>query len=85
MPKSTVPSGRSGRAFTLKEVRGKEVEAVKVYQMEDELNIDVDFNDNTTLEIIARVGFRASANLLEFKAGNSTVLKNFRPVTVPKP
>jgi hypothetical protein len=84
MPKSTVPSGRSGGAFTLTEVRGKVVDSIKVYQMEEALNLDIDFNDNTTLEIIARVGFRASANLLEFKGGNSAVLKSIRPATVPK-
>jgi hypothetical protein len=84
MPKSTVPSGRSGGAFTLTEVRGKVVDSIKVYQMEEALNLDIDFNDNTTLEVIARVGFRASANLLEFKGGNSAVLKSIRPARVPK-
>jgi len=84
MPKSTVPSGRTGGAFMLTEVRGKVVDSIKVYQMEDALNLDIEFNDSTTLEIIARVGFRASANLLEFKGGNSTVLKNIRPAGVPK-
>ena len=84
MPKSNVPSGRTEGAFTLTEVRGKVVGSIKVYQMEDALNLDIDFNDFTSLEIIARVGFRASANLLEFKGGNSTVLKNIRPATVPK-
>lgn len=84
MPNSTVPSGRSGGAFTITEVRGKVVDSIKVYQMEDALNLDIDFNDNTSLEIIARVGFRASANLLQFKGGNSRVLKNIRPATVPK-
>jgi hypothetical protein len=47
MPKSTVPSGRSGGAFTLTEVRGKVVDSIKVYQMEEALNLDIDFNDNT--------------------------------------
>jgi hypothetical protein len=84
MPRSTVPSGRTGGAFTITEVRGKVVDSIKVYQMEDALNLDIDFNDNTSLEVIARVGFRASANLLEFKGGNSSVLKNIRPATVPK-
>jgi hypothetical protein len=84
MPKSTVPSGRTGGAFTLTEVRGKVVDSIKVYQIEEALNLDIDFNDNTTLEVIARVGFRASANLLEFKGGNSAVLKSIRPATVPK-
>ena len=84
MPKSTVPSGRSGGAFTLTEVRGKVVDSIKVYQMEEALNLDIDFDDNTTLEIIARVGFRASANLLELKGGNSAVLKSVRPARVPK-
>jgi hypothetical protein len=84
MPKSTVPSGRTGGAFTLTEVRGKVVDSIKVYQMEEALTLDIDFNDNTTLEIIARVGFRASASLLDFKDGNSTVLKRIRPAEVPK-
>jgi hypothetical protein len=52
--------------------------------MEEALNLDIDFSDNTTLEIIAQVGFRASAHLLKFKGGNSTVLKNIRPTRVPK-
>ena len=84
MPKSTVPSGRTGGAFTLTEVRGKVVDSIKVYQMEDALNLDIEFNDDTTLEIIARIGFRASANLLEFKGGNSTVLKNIRSAKVSR-
>jgi hypothetical protein len=84
MPKSKVPSGRAGGAFAVTEVRGKVVDSIKIYQMEDALNLDIDFNDNTTLEIITRVGFRASANLLELKGGNSSVLKNIRPATVPK-
>jgi uncharacterized protein YxjI len=84
VPNSTVPSDRTGGAFTLTEVRGKAVDSIKVYQMEVALNLDIEFNDNTTLEIIARVGFRASANLLEFKGGNSTVLKKIRPTIVPR-
>jgi len=52
--------------------------------MEDALNLDIEFNDDTTLEIIARIGFRASANLLEFKGGNSTVLKNIRSAKVSR-
>lgn len=84
MPKSTVPSGPTGGAFTITEVRGKVVDSIKVYQMEEALNLDIDFDDHTTLEIIARVGFRASATLLEFKGGNSAVLKNIPPATVPK-
>jgi hypothetical protein len=54
MPKSTVPSGRPEGAFTLTEVRGKVVDSIKLYQMEERLNLDIDFNDNTTLEIVAR-------------------------------
>lgn len=84
MPKSTVLPGRSKGAFTITEVRGKVVESIKIYQMEEALNLAIDFNDNTSLEIIARVGFQASASLVEFKGGNSTVLKNLRTARVPK-
>ena len=66
------------------QVRGKVIDSVKVYQMEDALNLDIDFNDNTTLEIIARIGFQASATFLKFKGGNSAVLKSSRPATISK-
>jgi hypothetical protein len=82
MPKTTVPSGRTGGAFTLTQVRGKVVDSVKVYQMQDALNLDIDFNDNTTLEIIAQIGFLASAILLDFKSGNSAVLTSVRSTEV---
>ncbi len=79
MPRHLVPSGHGLADIPLGQVEGKPLQSLQFYQTEDALNLDLQFQDGISLELIFRVGFRASARLLEFRNGDSRVLKNLKP------
>jgi hypothetical protein len=73
-----VPSERGVADISLGQVAGKSIQSLQFYQTEDALNLDVQFQDGISLELIFRVGFQASARLLEFTNGDSRVIKNLK-------
>jgi hypothetical protein len=48
-------------------------------RMTKRLNIDLEFEDKSMLEMIFRVGFRSTINLLENKDGNYHLRKRIKP------
>jgi hypothetical protein len=80
MPTQPVPAGNGHIAIPLANVKGKALHNIHVYQYEEALNLDLQFADGLSLELIFRVGFQASANLLEYKQGNSRILKRLKPI-----
>lgn len=79
MPRSLVSSGHGLAEIPLGQVEGKSLQSLQFYQTEDALNLDLQFLGGISLELIFRVGFQASARLLEFKNGDSRVLKTLKP------
>ena len=65
------------------DIEGKTIQSLEVYQMDEALCLDLHFVDDTFLELIYRVGFRASATLHKSVGGNYEALKKARPFEVP--
>ncbi len=77
-------SQSSGNKIVLpRDIKGKTVLSLEVYQMDDALCLDLHFVDHTFLELIYRVGFRASAALHRSVDGNYEVIKRAKPSQVP--
>jgi len=74
-----VPSGHGLADIPLGQVEGKPLQSLEFYQTEDALNLDLQFQGGISLELIFRVGFQASARLLEFRNGDSRVLRTLKP------
>jgi hypothetical protein len=69
----------AARWFRLVPRKGKPVKSIHLYQDEEALNIDLEFEDKSMLEMIFRVGFRSTINLLENKDGNYHLRKKIKP------
>ena len=65
-----IPLGRSER---------KPIKSIHVYQLEEALNIDLEFEDKSMLELIFRIGIHASVKLLENKDGDYLVRQRVKP------
>ncbi len=59
MSSCPVFSGSSPAVVSLDRAQGKPLQSLQVYQTEDALNLDLQFDDGIALELIFRVGFRA--------------------------
>ena len=79
MPRHLVPFGYGLADIPLGQVEGKPLQSLQFYQTEDALNLDLQFLGGISLELIFRVGFQASARLLEFRDGDSRVLRTLKP------
>lgn len=78
MPDSIVPSGDGYAEIPLGRSAGKPIKSIHVYQSEEALNIDLEFEDLSMLEMIFRVGFQASVKLLENKDGDYHVRQKIK-------
>ena len=78
MPRSLVPSGHGLAEIPLGQVEGKPLQSLQYFQTEDALNLDLQFQGGISLELIFRFGFQASARLLEFRDGDSRVLRTLK-------
>ncbi len=83
MPSYSVPSGHGYAEVTLGPTERKPLKSVQVYQMEESLNVDLEFEDDSMLEMIFRVGFRASVKLLDYKDGNYRVRRRIKARRLP--
>jgi hypothetical protein len=50
-----------------------------VYQLEESLNVELEFEDKFMLEMIFRVGFNASMKLLENRDGDYHARERIKP------
>ena len=78
-----VPSGHGYAEIPLYHAEGKALKSVQVYQLEEALNVDLEFEDQSMLEMIFRVGFQTSVKLLDYKDGNYSVRKKIKPKRLP--
>jgi hypothetical protein len=78
-----VPAGAGRIAIPVSHVQGKALLDIHVYQSEETLNLNLQFEEGLSIELFFRVGFQASAKVLEYKDGNSRVLKRLKPVQQP--
>ena len=84
MPGYPVPSGRGHAEIRLDRNERKPVKSVHVYQTEEALNVDFEFEDESLLEMIFRVGFSASVKLLENRKGDYVIRRRIKPKTLQK-
>jgi hypothetical protein len=79
MPSYPVPSNDGYAMVPLGTAQGKPIKSIHIYQDEEALNIDLEFEDKSMLEMIFRVGFRSTINLLENKDRNYHLRKKIKP------
>jgi hypothetical protein len=79
MPVHPVPSGHGYAEIPLGRTEGKSIKSIHFYQAEESLNIDLEFEDKSSLEMIFRVGFSASLKLLDNKDGEYRVRRTIKP------
>ena len=73
-----VPFGHGYAEIPLGRSEGKPIKSIHVYQLEEALNIDLEFEDKSMLEMIFRIGMRASVKLLENKDGDYLVRQRIK-------
>ena len=78
MSGSPVPFGHGYAEIPLGRSEGKPIKSIHVYQLEEALNIDLEFEDKSMLEMIFRIGMRASVKLLENKDGDYLVCQRIK-------
>lgn len=69
-----------GAAIPLGAAKDKSLHSIEVYQNEDALSLDLQFENGMALELTFRVGFQLSATLLRYANGDSEVIKKMRPI-----
>lgn len=84
MPSYSVPSGAGYAEIRLGPIERKPLKSVQVYQSEESLNVDLEFEDDSMLEMIFRIGFQASVKLLDYQDGNYRVRRRIKPRRLPK-
>jgi hypothetical protein len=57
---------------------GKPIQAVYVHKVAESLNIDLEFEDKSLLEMILRVGFNTFVTVLENKDGDYHVRRKIK-------
>jgi hypothetical protein len=80
MPSYPVPSNDGYAVIPLGSAQGKPVKSIHVYQDDEALNIDLEFEDRSILEMIFRAGFRATLKLSNYKEGNYVLRRTIRPL-----
>ena len=84
MPAYSIPSGHGHAEIQLGQTERKPVKSVHLYQSEETLNVDLEFEDESMLEMVFRVGFSASVKLLDCRDGDYLVRRKIKPKTLPK-
>jgi hypothetical protein len=79
MSGSPVPFGHGYAEIPLGRSQGKPIKSIHVYQLEEALNVDLEFEDKSMLEMIFRIGVRASVKLLENRDGDYHVRQRIKP------
>ena len=84
MSSFSVPSGHGYMAIPLDSAESKPLKSIQIYQMEDSLNVDLEFEDESRMEIIFRIGFHTAARLLDYDGGNYRIRRNLKPKRRPE-
>jgi hypothetical protein len=71
--------GSSPSVVPLGPLKGQPLKAIEVYQTEEFLNFDVQFEDGHVLDLTFRVGFQATGTVLKWERGNSHVVRRITP------
>jgi hypothetical protein len=71
--------GSSPSIVPLGRLKGMPLKAIEVYQTEECLNFDVQFEDGHVLEVTFRVGFQVTGTVLKWERGNSHVVQRITP------
>ena len=79
MSSYSVPSGHGYMEIPLDSAESKPLKSIQTYQMDDSLNVDLEFEDDSRLEMIFRIGFHTSAKLLDHHEGNYRVRRKVKP------
>ena len=79
MPHTLVPSGHGYIEVSLTGAERKSLKSVQVHQDCEALNVDLEFEDDSMLEMSFQTGFAASAKLLDYKDGNYLLRRSIRP------
>ncbi len=79
MSSTPVPFGHGYAEIPLDRSNGKPIKSIHVYQLEEALNIDLEFEDRSMIEMIFRIGVSASVKLLENKDGDYRVRQSIKP------
>ena len=79
MPSYPVPSNDGYAMVPLGTAEGKPIKSIHIYQDDEALNVDLEFEDKSMLEMIFRVGFRSTINLLENHGGDYRIRKRIKP------
>ena len=76
MPTRTVPFDDGHLAVSIGAARGRKLEGVTVYQTQDNLSLDIRFEEGFAMELSFDVRFKASARVLRFKGGVQNLLRS---------
>jgi hypothetical protein len=79
VPSYPVPSNDGYSVIPLGGGEGKPVKSIHICQDDEALNVDLEFDDDSMLEMIFRVGFRSTINLLENHDGDYHIRKRIKP------
>jgi hypothetical protein len=79
MSSYSVPSGHGYMDIPLDSAQSKPLKSIQAYQMDDSLNVDLEFDDDSRLEMIFRIGFHTSAKLLDCHEGDYRVRRKLKP------
>lgn len=74
-----MPIGSNPSIIPLGRLKGMPLEAIEVYQTEESLNLDIRLEDGYVLDLMFRVGFKASGIVLKWESGDSTVVRRVTP------
>ena len=79
MPHTLVPSGHGYLEIPLTGAERKSLRSVQVHQDSEALNVDLEFEDNSMLEMSFHTSFAASVKLLDFKDGDYFLRRRIKP------
>ena len=79
MPHTPVPSGHGYIEIPITGAARKPLKAVQVHQDGKALNVDLEFEDDSMLEMSFDVSFAASAKLLDYKDDDYHLRRRIRP------
>jgi hypothetical protein len=83
MTRYSVPSGHGYMQIPLDPADRKSLKSIQAYHMDESLNVDLEFEDESRLELIFGISFHASAKLLDRHDGNYELRKKLKPGRLP--
>ena len=78
MSGSPVPSGQGYVEVALSVAERKPLKSIQVHQSGETLNVDLEFEDDSMMEMVFRVSFQGSIQMLGYKDGNYHLRKRIK-------